>query len=78
MTSSIRAPAGPRRSFASARSTASSVALEQHFDAAVGEVPHPAMQALDRRLRLGEGAKADTLNAAADQILPRDLHEQRL
>jgi hypothetical protein len=36
------------------------------------------MQALDRRLRLGECAKADTLNAPADHVPSRDLHEPEI
>src|SRR4051794_14848489 len=50
------------------------VPFEQHFDLPVRQVRHPAVQALDRRLRLGEGAKAHALDPPANQIPPRDAH----
>jgi hypothetical protein len=50
------------------------VSLEQRLDPAVGQVPHPAVQPLDHRLRLREGAVAHTLDAAADQVPSCNLH----
>lgn len=48
------------------------LALRDGFDAAVREIPDPAMQAFALRGGFSEVPEADTLDTAADQISSRD------
>ena len=53
------------------------VAFDVDLDAAVGEVPHPAVKAFARGGGLGEEPEADALHASADQVPPRLPHTKR-
>ena len=75
-TRSTRAPGGPCRMCALEPFDRFRLAFRRRFDAAVGQVPHPAVQAFARRRRLGEVPEADALNAAADEISSRDAHRE--
>jgi hypothetical protein len=50
------------------------IAFSRHFDAAVGQIAHPAFDAFAARRRFGEEAETDALNTTADEISSRDPH----
>ncbi len=52
------------------------VALEPCLDAAVRQIPHPAVKAFRRGTSLDEEPESHTLHPAADQQAPRYEHEQ--
>src|SRR5690348_16564465 len=52
------------------------IAFGHDLDAAVGEVPHPAVQAFAARGVFGEEPEADALHASGDRVAPRDAHAE--
>ncbi len=52
------------------------VAFGHDLHAAVGEIPHPAVQAFAARCVFGEKPEADALNAPADRVASRDAHAE--
>src|SRR5579871_3369930 len=54
------------------------LAFDARFNAAIGQIHHPAVQALAARGLFGEGAEPDTLDAAVNQKSPRRLRRHAI
>src|SRR5436189_227827 len=52
------------------------LAFGRNLHAAIGQVPHPAVDPFTRRLGFREIAEADALHAAADHISPGEAHKR--
>ena len=76
-TWSTRALGGARRSARSTRSTDSSSPSTSGLDAAIGQVAHVAVHALDSGVILHEEPEPDALHAPTDEESLRDDHENR-